>query len=98
KRLVRLMVTSETYRQSSRVTEPLKQADPYNLLLARQARFRLDAEVVRDNALAVSGLLVRRVGGKSVKPYEPPGYWSHRNFPLREGQNDSGDSLYRRGV
>jgi hypothetical protein len=98
KHLIKLMVMSETYRQSSKVTEQLKQSDPYNLLLARQARFRLDAEVVRDNALAVSGLLVRRVGGKSVKPYQPPGYWAHLNFPVREWQNDTGEGLYRRGL
>src|SRR5262249_26979879 len=98
KHVGKLMVMSETYQQPSKATEEIKQADRYNLLLARQARFRLDAEVVRDNALAVSGLLVRRVGGKSVKPYQPPGYWAHLNFPVREWQNDSGESLYRRGL
>jgi hypothetical protein len=68
------------------------------MLLARQGRFRLDAEMVRDNALAVSGLLVDKIGGRSVRPYQPPGYWSHLNFPTREWQNDSGESLYRRGL
>ena len=54
--------------------------------------------MVRDNALAVSGLLVPKVGGPSVKPYQPPGYWSYLNFPTREWQNDTGDELYRRGL
>ena len=98
KHLVKLIVASETYRQSSAVSEPLRQVDPYNQLLARQGRFRLDAEMVRDNALAVSGLLVHHVGGRSVKPYQPAGYWAHLNFPTREWQKDSGENLYRRGV
>ncbi len=99
KRLVRLLVMSGTYRQSSRgSSEPLRQKDPYNQWLARQGRFRLDAESVRDNALAVSGLLVREVGGSSARPYQPPGYWSHLNFPKREYQPDHGDGLYRRGL
>jgi Protein of unknown function (DUF1553) len=58
----------------------------------------LDAELVRDNALAISGLLVEQVGGKSVKPYQPPGYWSYLNFPTREWSNGSGIELYRRGL
>ena len=98
KHLVKLMVLSRTYRQSSAVSGPLHRRDPYNRLLARQARFRLDAEMVRDNALAVSGLLSRRIGGPSVKPYQPAGYWAMLNFPKREWVNDHGDSLYRRGL
>ncbi|MBI1916410.1 MAG: PSD1 domain-containing protein [Planctomycetes bacterium] len=98
KHLVKLMVLSETYRQTSKASEKLKQADPYNQWLARQGRFRLDAEMVRDNALAVSGLLVHKIGGRSVKPYQPAGYWAHLNFPIREWQKDSGEELYRRGV
>jgi mono/diheme cytochrome c family protein len=98
KRLVKLLVMSATYRQSSAVSEALRQRDPYNYLLARQARFRLDAEMVRDNALAVSGLLVRKIGGPSVKPYQPAGYWAMLNFPKREWQNDKGEGLYRRGL
>jgi hypothetical protein len=98
KHLVRLLVTSGTYRQTSTVRTDLKERDPYNRLLARQARFRLDAEMVRDNALAVSGLLSERVGGPSVKPYQPRGYWSALNFPPREWQNDEGEKLYRRGL
>jgi hypothetical protein len=98
KATVRLLVTSGTYRQSSRPTARQKEVDPYNRYLARQSRFRLDAEEVRDNALAVSGLLNPKVGGPSVFPYQPPGYWAALNFPPREWHNDSGDKLYRRGM
>jgi hypothetical protein len=98
KKLVKLMVTTDTYKQSSMVNEKLKHVDPYNLLLARQARFRLDAEMVRDNALAVSGLLVRKIGGPSARPYQPAGYWAMLNFPTREWMNDQGEGLYRRGL
>ena len=98
KHIVRLMVTSETYRQSSASTPAQRQADPFNTWLARQSRFRVDAEVVRDNALAVSGLLDKTVGGPSVKPYQPAGYWDHLNFPKRTWQADAGESQYRRGL
>jgi hypothetical protein len=98
KRLVKLIVMSGTYRQSSLDTPKLREVDPYNRLLGRQSRFRLDAEFVRDNALAVSGLLVSRIGGPSVKPYQPPGYWAYLNFPMREWQNGTGENLYRRGL
>src|SRR5262245_15666522 len=98
KHLVKLMVMSQTYRQSSQAGEAVRQRDPYNELLARQARFRLDAEIVRDNALAVSGLLVHGVGGPTVKPYQPAGYWALLNFPKREWQNDHGPNLYRRSL
>ncbi len=98
KHLVRLMVTSETYQQTSSVSPELRQADPYNKWLARQSRFRLDAEMIRDNALAVSGLLVKTVGGPSVKPYQPAGYWKHLNFPKRTWQHDTGEDQYRRGL
>ncbi len=98
KHIIRLMVTSETYRQSSFVTPELRQADPYNIWLARQSRFRLNAETVRDNALAVSGLLVKTVGGPSVKPYQPEGYWDHLNFPKRSWEHDTGEKQYRRGL
>jgi hypothetical protein len=96
--MIRLMVTSNTYRQSSRPTEALKQRDPYNTLLARQGRWRLDAELVRDNALAVSGLLSPKVGGPSVKPYQPAGYWRYLNFPTRDWAADRGPDQYRRGL
>jgi mono/diheme cytochrome c family protein len=98
KAVVRLLVTSGTYRQSSQPTDRQKEVDPYNRYLARQSRFRLDAEVVRDNALAVSGLLNPQVGGASVFPYQPAGYWAALNFPTREWHNDNGDKLYRRGM
>jgi hypothetical protein len=98
KHMVRLMVTSDTYRQTSQCSESLLAADPYNRLYARQSRFRLDAEFVRDNALAISGLLAGEQGGRSVKPYQPAGYWRHMNFPKRTWQQDAGDNLYRRGL
>ena len=98
KHVIKLIVMSGTYRQSSQVTPELREADPDNRWLARQGRFRLDAEMVRDNALKISGLLVERIGGPSVKPYQPPGYWSHLNFPPREWQNGSGAQLYRRSL
>jgi hypothetical protein len=98
KRTVRLMVTSRAYRRSSVVPEADRQRDPANRWLARQNRFRLDAELLRDNALAISGLLSPRIGGPSVKPYQPPGYWAFLNFPIRDYVPDKGDSQYRRGL
>ncbi len=98
KHMIQLMVTSETYQQSSFVTPQVREIDPSNKWLARQARFRLDAEMVRDNALAVSGLLSPTIGGPSVKPYQPAGYWQHLNFPKREWQQDKNENLYRRGL
>jgi hypothetical protein len=97
-RLIRLIVTSHTYKQSSRSTPQLDERDPDNRLLARQSRFRLDAELVRDAALAVSGLLADRFGGPSVRPYQPEGYLAALNFPKREYSASRGDDLYRRGV
>ncbi len=98
KEIIKLMVMSGTYRQSSLVDPALAERDPGNQWLARQSRFRLDAELVRDNALAVSGLLVDSVGGKSVNPYQPAGYWAYLNFPQREWKNGQADQLYRRGL
>lgn len=98
KHLVKLIVTSGTYRQSSKPTAALREEDPYNRLLARQSRRRLDAEMIRDHALSVSGLLVDRIGGKSVKPYQPAGYYANLNFPKRTYQHDSGENQYRRGL
>lgn len=98
KRLLRLMALSQTYQQSSVADAAALERDPENVYLARQNRFRLDAELVRDNALAVGGLLVERLGGPSVFPYQPPGYWSHLNFPIREWENGQGAALYRRGL
>ncbi len=98
KHLVKLMVMSATYQQASTTSESIRELDPYNRWLSHQSAFRLDAEMVHDNALAVSGLLVEEVGGPSVFPYQPPGYWSYLNFPTREWQNSTGESLYRRGL
>ena len=96
--MIRLIVTSHTYQQVSTSTKELTAADPYNRECVRQSAFRLDAELVRDNALAISGLLVPKIGGPSVKPYQPAKYWENLNFPTREWQNDSGEGLYRRGL
>ncbi len=98
KRMLKLLVMSNTYRQSSAASKEVREKDPTNVWLARQGRFRLDAEMVRDNALAVSGLLSHKIGGPSVKPYQPAGYWSFLNFPKREWQADKGDKVYRRGL
>lgn len=98
KRMLKLIVMSATYRQSSQSNEVLRQKDPYNQWLARQGRFRMDAEMVRDNALAVGGLLIDKLGGPSARPYQPPLYWAYLNFPMREYQNDKGEGLYRRGL
>jgi hypothetical protein len=98
KHMVKLIAMSDTYQQSSLMRDELAEIDPYNRLLARQSRFRIDAELVRDNALAVSGLLVRQIGGRSVKPYQPPGLLRHLNFPRRKYKHDNGENQYRRGV
>jgi hypothetical protein len=98
KHMVRTIVTSKTYRQTSVATPELLAADPLNRELARQSAYRVDAELVRDNALAVSGLLVARVGGPSVKPYQPDGYWENLNFPPRQYVADRGDAQHRRGL
>jgi mono/diheme cytochrome c family protein len=98
KKTIKLIAMSHTYQQISEENEKLLQVDPYNKLLARQGRFRLEAEMVRDNALAISGLLAQKLGGPSVKPYQPAGYWAYLNFPMREWQADSGGDLYRRGL
>jgi hypothetical protein len=98
KTLIKRLVLSETYRQSSATNEGTRQKDPTNRWLARQNRFRLDAELIRDSLLAYSGLLAREMGGPSVKPYQPPGYWIFLNFPKREYFADHGESQYRRGL
>jgi mono/diheme cytochrome c family protein len=98
KHMVRALVTSATYRQASHPSRELLERDPYNRLYARQSRFRLDAELVRDNALAISGLLSTHMGGPSVHPYQPRGYWTFLNFPPREWDDDAGEDQYRRGI
>jgi mono/diheme cytochrome c family protein len=101
KRFYRLLVTSATYRQSADATPDRLAKDPSNRLLARGPRFRMDGEMLRDSALAVSGLLVEKLGGPSVKPYQPPGIWEEVAMP---GSNtgvykpDQGEGLYRRSV
>jgi hypothetical protein len=98
KHMVRTIVTSATYRQTSVASPALAASDPLNRELARQSAFRVDAECVRDAALSVSGLLVRRIGGPSVKPYQPEGYWENLNFPVRTYPADTGEKQYRRGL
>lgn len=97
KAMQRLIVTSATYRQSSRTTPELRRRDPENRLLARASRLRLPAEFVRDQALAASGLLVRKIGGPSVKPYQPPGVWDGVAYKLKYEQGH-GEDLYRRSI
>jgi mono/diheme cytochrome c family protein len=96
KAMQHLIVTSATYRQSSRATPELLRRDPENRLLARGPRFRLPAETIRDQALAVSGLLAERVGGPSVKPYQPAGLW--RELADTEYVRARGPDLYRRSL
>ena len=99
KRMIKQMVMSWAYRQSAAVGPELLERDPANRLLARGPRFRLQAEFIRDNALSASGLLVPRIGGPGVKPYQPAGLWNEvsLNTDLRFSQ-DHGDRLYRRGM
>lgn len=98
KATIRTLVTSSAYRQSSTVSPEALAADPENRLFGRQNRFRLPAEMVRDNALAISGLLVDELGGDSVKPYQPDGYYKHLNFPKRTYKSDVDEGQWRRGV
>jgi mono/diheme cytochrome c family protein len=98
KGLHRLIVTSAAYRQSSKVTPALVERDPANRLLARGPRYRLPSWMVRDQALAASGLLVRRLGGPPVKPYQPAGVWEEATFGNKRYQQDKGDALYRRSL
>jgi len=97
--MIRLMVTSATYRQSSSLRPELRDIDPANRLLASQNPRRLEAEFVRDNALAISGLLdLRDLGGPSAKPYQPPGYYVALQFPERDYLASDADAQWRRGV
>jgi hypothetical protein len=98
KHMVRLIVESHAYRQVSTASTELQSRDPYNRELARQSRWRLDAEFVRDNALAIAGLLAEHLGGPSVKPYQPEGYWENLNFPVRTYEASQGPDQYRRGL
>ena len=103
KRMIKLMVTSATYRQSSRVTAERWERDPENRWLARAARLQLPAEMIRDNALAASGLLVERTGGPSVFAYQPPGLWEEisynpNDFTAQVFRPSHGADLYRRSL
>ncbi|MGB1937893.1 MAG: DUF1553 domain-containing protein, partial [Akkermansiaceae bacterium] len=98
KALVRLLVSSRAYRQSSLATAEMLTRDPANALVDRQSRYRLPAELIRDNALAVSGLLVDEIGGDSAKPYQPEGYYRHLNFPPRKYEQHNDTRQWRRGL
>ena len=98
KRLLKLIVTSAAYRQSSRVTPELLRRDPYNLLVARGPRFRLPAETIRDNALAVAGLLNLKHGGPPVYPPQPEGIWRVTGEVDNKYYTSSGEDRYRRGL
>ena len=96
KAMQKIIVTSAAYRQSSKATPELLQKDPENRLLARAPRLRLSAGAIRDQALAVSGLLVEQLGGPSVKPYQPAGLW--KELSGQDYVQDKGDKLYRRSL
>jgi len=101
KAFVKQLLTSATFRQATRITPALLQRDPSNRLYARGPRFRLDAEQIRDNALFVSGLMVLDLGGKGVKPYQPPNIWEPVGFSgsnTRNYKQDNGPALYRRSL
>ena len=100
KRLIRDIVTSASYRQSSAITPEHRRHDPQNRWLARASRYRLDAEVLRDSTLFASGLLAERLGGPSVKPYQPVDLWKAITYDTKSTQEyvfSTGDGLYRRG-
>ena len=99
--MLKTILKSSTYRQSSVASEVHLSKDPDNIYLARGSSYRLPAEMIRDHALAASGLLSKKVGGESVKPYQPPGLWKDKNeFSgyLLHYVPDTGDSLYRRSM
>jgi hypothetical protein len=99
KRTIKQILMSATYRQSSRISAGLRDSDPQNRLLAHGPRFRLQGEFIRDHALSVSGLLVREIGGASVKPYQPPGLWNEVSINAGlKFKRDSGEALYRRSM
>jgi hypothetical protein len=94
----KLIVTSAAYRQSSKVTRELSERDPENRLLARGPRFRMPAEMIRDQALSVAGLLVDKMGGPSVKPYQPDGLWNELSMQDMYYVQSKGPDLYRRSL
>jgi hypothetical protein len=101
KKLIKLMVMSAAYQQGTVVTPEKLEKDPANRLLSRGPRYRMDAEMVRDNALAVSGLLAAKIGGPSVRPYQPDGVWeaiAMLGSTTQRYTRDSGENLYRRSL
>lgn len=101
KKFFKMLVMSQTYRQSALTTPEKRERDPQNKWLSRGPRFRMDAEMVRDQALAASGLLVRKIGGPSVKPYQPEGVWeavAMIGSDTRDYKQDHGEKLYRRSM
>ena len=98
KRFLRLIVTSATYRQSSVASQELRERDPDNALLARGPRHRLDSRVLRDQSLLVAGLLVEKIGGPPVMPYQPPGVWEDMSFGKNQYFQGQGTDLYRRSL
>jgi mono/diheme cytochrome c family protein len=101
KRFFKLIVTSSAYRQSSATTQEKLDKDPQNRLLSRGPRFRMDAEMIRDYALSASGLLNQKIGGPSVRPYQPPGVWeavAMIGSDTRDYKRDEGNKLYRRSM
>ncbi len=98
KALCRQIVTSAAYRQSSKVSPALRERDPENRLMARGPRFRMPAWMIRDQALAASGLLVAKIGGPAVKPYQPPGVWEEATFGNKRYSQDKDDALHRRSL
>ncbi len=101
KSFFKMLVTSSTYRQSAAVSKASLEKDPPNRLLSRAPRYRMDAEMIRDYALAASGLLVGKIGGPSVKPYQPEGVWEAVGMigsNTRNYRRDNGEALYRRGL
>lgn len=98
KSCLKTMALSRSYRQASRQTPEIRNRDPLNTLLSHQGRFRLPAEMVRDTALAISGLLIEQQGGPNAYPYQPEGYYRHLNFPERKYVSDHDVGQWRRGV
>ncbi len=99
KRLIRQILTSQTYQQSSQIRPPQRRTDAPNHYLARASRYRLQAEFIRDNALSLAGLLNRQFGGPGVKPYQPPGLWAQVSLSAHQKfKRDNGEKLYRRSI
>ncbi|MFO0805548.1 MAG: DUF1553 domain-containing protein [Gemmataceae bacterium] len=98
KKLVKLLVTSRTYRQASKVSAEMRERDPENRLLARGPRYRLPSWMIRDQALAASGLMTPTYGGPPVKVYQPAGVWEEATFGFKRYQPDTGEALYRRSL